>query len=540
MLNFIGKIFSLNDEKSKNNSSKEKPPESNINNIEISDSLEVNRKNIENIFSNCSDLVVRELKIANNPVFTAMILYFDNLIKTELIENAVVKKLVDASAEYSYNPGSKEYSKYLFGITDKNVYKDMSQVVNSILGGNAILLINGIKEALAINISTPPGREVEEPQVENITRGPREGFTEALSIGLALIRKRIKSPNLKVESFTLGRESKTNIAVIYLAHIVNDKIVREVRERLSKIDVDTILGANYITEYITDNPTSPFPSVFTTERPDVVAGKLLEGRIAILVDGSPTAITLPALFVEFLITSEDYYVHFTTATFNRWIRYTCFFISLTLPGIFVATTTFHQELIPTQLLTTFINARAEVPFSALLECLLMLFAYQILREAGIRMPKNVGQAISVIGALILGQSAVEAGLVSTPMVIVVATTAISSYAIPSTDMNEALTIPRLVLLFLGGAFGLLGVVTGMIILAMKLIDQRTFGIPYMIPVAPIIKEDLPDVPMRRPSWAKFNRKWFITGRRSIRRKEQSRLKAIDEEQEKAMEEKNDK
>lgn len=540
MFDSLKNIFSLSDKNNNKIDSNKNTNTYDYKNVKASHILQNNKIAIKRIFDNFSDLVIREVKITNNPEFSAMLVYLNNMIETNLIETSVIQKLTNKCEEYTYYPGTKKYSKYLFGIRDEDIYRSMGNIVDSILSGKLILFIDGLNEAMVININKPPARNIEEPKVETIIRGPREGFTESIGVNMTLIRKKIKSTNLKMESFKIGRETRTDIVITYLSNIANPKIINEVKERLNKIDIDAVIGANYIKEYLIDDPISSFPTMFSTERPDVAASKILDGRICILVDGTPLAITVPSLFPEFLISNEDYYLRFIPGTINRWIRYLSFVFTLTLPGFYLAITTFHQEVIPTPLLITFIKARSRVPYSALFECILMLLMYEILREAGIRMPRTVGQAMSVVGALVLGQAAVEAGIVSVPMVIVISVTAISSFAIPSIEMYEAVILPRFIFTLLGGFFGLLGLICGIIILFMSLISKRSFGVPYMAPLAPFIGEDFPDLIIRRPIWSKFKRPHFITGKPSFKRKPKSHIKSIKEEQSKAIKEKENK
>lgn len=495
----------------------------------ISASLKKNKDYIIHEFENCSDLSMREIKIANDPKYTAMIVYIGNMTNSSTIENSIIRKLTLRYNNNTYKLGSVEYCKYLLGISDNLIYTSMEATINSILNGNIAIFIDGLKVVLAIDIKNPPGRDVEEPTSESVIRGPREGFTESIATNLVLIRKRLKNINLKTESFVLGRETKTNVIIVYLANIAKKKNVDELKKRLQSIDIDAVIVNNYIKEYIEDDPLFSIPTIYATERPDIVVSKILSGRIAIITDGTPLALTVPAIFEEFLMSNEDFYLNFITATVTRWLRYLSFFISLALPGLYVAITTFHQELIPTPLLVSFVKARSSVPYPALFECFSLLTVYEILREAALRMPKSVSQAISIVGALVLGQSAVEAGLVSTPMVIVVATTAIAAFTIPSTDMYEALLVPRFILLFLGGTLGLLGLICGIIVFMIRLIALRSFGIPYMEPLAPIIKSQLPDVFMRRPMWSKLKRNWFIAGRASTKRNTRSYINPVTED-----------
>lgn len=495
----------------------------------ISTSLKKNKNYISHEFENCSDLAIREIKIANDPKYTAMIVYIDNMTNSSTIENSIIRKLTLRYDSNTYEPWSVEYCKYLLGISDNLIYTSMEATINSILNGNIAIFIDGLRVSLTIDIKKPPGRGVEEPTSESVIRGPREGFTESLATNLVLIRKRLKNVNLKTESFTLGKETKTNVTIVYLSNIAKKKNVDELKKRLKKIDIDAVIVNNYIKEYIEDDPLFSIPTIYATERPDVVVSKILSGRIAVITDGTPLALTLPAIFEEFLMSNEDFYLNFVTATVIRWLRYLSFLISLALPGFYVAITTFHQELIPTPLLVSFVKARSNVPYPALLECFLLLTVYEILREAALRMPKSVSQAISIVGALVLGQSAVEAGLVSTPMVIVVATTAIAAFTIPSTDMYEALLVPRFIFLFLGGTLGLLGLICGIIVFMIRLIALRSFGVPYMEPIAPIVKSQLPDIIMRRPMWSKLKRNWFIAGKASTKRKTRSYINPVVED-----------
>ena len=516
MLNSIKKIFSLSEDNNKNQAIIYKNIEE-YKDLKVSNRLDENRKNLKKIFVNCTDLIIREFKVTSNAKFGAILVHIDNMIEKTIFEESIIERLINKKVEYSYPPNSKEYSQYLLGVSDNNIHKDISKVVNSILDGKVVLFVDGINEAMIIDINNPPGRAVEEPQSETVLKGPREGFTESIGSNITLLRKKIKSTNFKMEEFRIGRETKTKVMIVYLENIVNPKIVNEVKERINKIDIDSVLESNYIKEHIEDEPTSNFPTLYSTEKPDVIAGKLLEGRVAILTDGTPIVLTVPSLFIEFFLNNEDYYLKFVAATFNRWIRYIAFFISTTLPGLYLAITTFHPELIPSPLIVTLIKTRAGIPYSALLECLLMLGVYELLREAGIRMPRALGQTISIIGALVLGQAAVEAGLASTPMVIVLSLAALSSFALPSTDMSLAITYPRLIFLVLGGTLGLVGLTCGMIILFLRLTSLRSYGVPYLSPIAPNQGKKLSDIFIRRPLSIKFKKSWFMTRKNTKRR-----------------------
>jgi spore germination protein KA len=274
--------------------------------------------------------------------------------------------------------------------------------------------------------------------------------------------------------------------------------VNDVSQRLGQIDTDAILESGYIEEFIQDEPYTIFPTMQNTERPDTIAASLLEGRIAILIDGTPHVLLIPALFIQFFQASEDYYQRADISTLIRALRYFCLFIAALAPSLYIAITTFHPEMLPTQLLISLAAQREGVTFPAFIEGLMMEVTYEILREAGVRMPRAVGQAVSIVGTLVIGQAAVEAGIISSTMIIIVSITAISSYVIPQFDMSIAVRVSRFYFMALGAAFGLFGIFVGMIALLLHLSNLRSFGVPYMAPVGPFIYSDQKDVILRVP------------------------------------------
>lgn len=491
-------------------------------NIQISLNLKENIELINKIFSVYPDLTIREIKINNNPEYSANLIYIEKMIQSDVLEQVIIKKLIYNNQCSPYDIFNIDYYKYLLGANDKNICSKIYEVVDMILNGKIILFVNGIDKAVSINLKKPPGRGIEEPQVETVIRGPREGFTEDISTNILLLRKIIKSVNLKAEHFIIGEDTKTDVYMMYLSNIANPEIISELRERVTRIDINAVLGNSFVKEYIEDEPLSLFPTIFSSERPDVVAAKLLQGRIAILVDCTPLVSTVPAIFSEFMVSTEDFYLNFSYSTVNRIIRYFSFILSTLLPGLYVAITTFHHELIPTALLVSFIKARSGVPYSSMFECFLLLSAYEILREAGTRMPRSVGQAISVVGAIVLGQAAVNAGLVSAPMVIVISVTAVASFALPSSDLYAAILVPRIIFLLLGGSLGLLALSTGLLFFAAKLISKRSFGVPYMEPWAPFVRSEFLDSVIRKPLWAKTKRSKIVTDKETYKQKVTSR------------------
>lgn len=499
MSNFIKKIISSENRNNiskdiNNNQSQKKKTTS------ISKSIQENRQYIEQHFSNCFDLVMREISFFNICEKKALVVYLEGLSEKKLIEDFLISKLTLGMDVNNVPLNEVDLLKYRLGIKDAEIYENIEKSIEAILSGNPVVFVDNLDKSFEINLNSPPGRNIDEPSAEVVTRGPREGFTESLIKNVNLIRKKIKNSNLKMEKFNIGKETNTNVVISYLSSAADKKIVNEVKERLKDIDIESVLDSNYIEEYISDAPLSIFPLVFRTEKPDIAAAKILEGRIIIIVDGSPVVLSVPTLFVEFLQSGEDYYIRFLSATLNRCIRFLSLTITTTLPSIYVALITFHQELIPTKLIISMISARSNVPLPAMWESIFMLTAFEIMREAGIRMPKSFGQAISIVGGLVLGDAAVKAGIVGTPMVVVVALTAITKFTISAVELELPIVYVRFFFLLLSGYLGLTGLTCGILLVSMRLVSIRSFGVPYMFPICPFSISSGEDEIIRVPMW----------------------------------------
>ncbi|WP_405116571.1 spore germination protein [Paenibacillus sp. FSL K6-1217] len=360
-----------------------------------------------------------------------------------------------------------------------------TEIETELLAGNSIVYINGNAQALSAGTEALKQRAVEDAVSQSVVRGPREGFTESLRENSALIRRRIQNPKLRVEQRKLGTQTQTNVAVMYIEGNADPEVLQELRRRLDEAKLDSVLESNYVEEMIQDRRYSPFPTVYNTERPDATASALLEGRIAILVEGTPFVLVVPALMVQFFQSSEDYYQRSDFASLVRLLRFFCFAIALLTPSFYIAITTFHQEMIPTTLLISLIGQREGIPFPAFLEAFIMEITFEILREAGIRLPKSIGQSVSIVGTLVIGQAAVDAGLVSAAMVIVVSITAIANFALPAFNVGISVRMLRFVLMVIAASFGLFGMIIALIILALHLCSLESMGIPYMTSFAPI-------------------------------------------------------
>jgi len=379
----------------------------------------------------------------------------------------------------------------------------LEEVLEKILFGNTALFIDGLAVALLINTVGYKARDIEEPDTEAVVRGPREGFTEEIRVNVALLRRKIRSPDLRLESMFLGRVTNTTVCIAYIHGIANDKIVEEVRKRLQRIEIDGILESGYIEAFIEDAPFSIFATVGNTEKPDIVAAKLLEGRVAIIVDGTPMVLTVPYLFIETIQASEDYYSRWPSGTVMRWLRTIGIVLTTQLPALYVATTAFNPEVLPTVLFITIAASREGVPLPAIAEMIFLGVIFELLREAGVRLPRPVGQAVSIVGALVIGQAAIDSGLVSAPAVMVTVLAGIASFTVPAQSITYIFI--RLFLLVLAGIMGFFGLFLGNIIILTHMASLRSFGMPYLSPAAPSNYENWKDLVVRAPLWAMITR-----------------------------------
>ncbi len=476
-------------------------PSENNNDLFSSDLL-TNEQVLKDTFHNCSDLVIRPIYVTGRPKI--LLIYLDGLTDTKTLENVLLKPMLFEGLPNGLSDIrtiGQVIEEQLIAITPIKTVSQINELVNGVLKADVGILIDGQTDALLASLAGFEKRSVEEPATEITIRGPRDGFTESLRTNTTLLRRRIRSTRLKLEPLSLGELSQTDVEIAYIEGIARDSLLEEVRKRLSRIKIDAILESEYIEEFIEDMPYSPFPQIQNTERPDIVIANLLEGKVAIIVDNTPFALIVPMTFWDGMQAVEDYYERPIYTSFIRFVRYVLFNMALFLPSIYVALTTYHPKLIPTKLLISVAAAREGVPFPTIIEALIMEFVFEGLREAGIRLPKAVGSAVSIVGALVVGQAAVQAGIVSAPTVIVVATTGIASFAIPRYNLGTALRLIRFAMLILAGIFGFYGITLGFITMTIHLVTLRSFGIPYFTPVAPQIPRDLKDVLIRSPRWA---------------------------------------
>lgn len=379
---------------------------------------------------------------------------------------------------------------------DISTSNEITTLFDNLLMGKALLFIEGEQEALSISVDEWKGRSVEESPAETAVRGPRESFTENMNVNKALIRKRIKSNKLRFKSTRVGKYTQTNVSIVFIQGIAKKSLVKEIEKRINKIDLDGVVGSNIIGEKIIEQPYAILPTVGNTERTDSAAALLLEGKVLIIVDGTPFLLVLPVAMTHFFQTAEDYYLQSISASLIRILRFFAFLITLYAPSIYIALTTFHQEMIPTMAVSNIAAQREGVPFPAFLEAFMMEVTFEILREAGVRMPKMVGQAVSVVGAIVIGQAAVDAGFVSAAMVIVVAITAIASFVIPSYNMANSVRILRFIMMIFAGSFGFYGIMISTFMIVIHLSSLQSFGMIYTAPISPFYKRDQKDTFIR--------------------------------------------
>lgn len=457
---------------------------------------------LKELFAECADVVFRGFLVGGKR--PALLLHIDGMVEEQRIELSLLEPLIRWGSPAKVPEAGADVAGWLQAvgvtITQAESLQTMAQVVDAVLGGDTVLVVDGVNQAVKLSSRGWKQRAVEEPMAESSIRGPREGFVESLRTNTMLVRRRVKSPHLKIERLVLGRRTRTIVDIVYVKDLASPGLVAEVRSRLKRIDIDGIIDTGMIEELIEDQPTSVFPQVANTERPDRVAGALLEGQVVIMADGSPFALSVPVTFWSLMQAGEDYYERFWIGTALRWLRYLLALLALVGPSLFIAITTFHQEMLPTNLLLSIAAARENVPFPALVETFLMEVFFEALREAGVRLPRTVGQAVSIVGALVIGQAAVQAGLVSAPVVIIVAATGIASFTFPRFSLGIAVRMLRFPMMLLAGSLGLFGIMVGLIAVLVHLCALRSFGVPYLQPLAPLTWSELKDVLIRAPQW----------------------------------------
>ncbi len=508
---FINKIFCKNKKKPHHTCDE---AYSQISPLRFRDIAEI-KKNLQERFKGSADVVIFQFEAFD--AYPALIVYIEELIHQDELYRDVLSPLKVEAAGMCKSGSliSMDMIKNKIPTAHMEETQDMNEVISHILYGKCVLFIEGLGSSLIFRLSGWKTRSIEEPTSETVVRGPKEGFIESININRSLIRRKIKNENLVFENIIIGKQTHTVVNIAYITGIVNADVLTEVRRRLQELNIDSVLDAGCIEQYIEDSHISPISTVGNTQKPDIVAAKLLEGRVAILCDGSPHVLTVPYLFIESIQSGEDYYNRPYVATMLRIIRMLALIFSIILPAFYVFLETFHQDLLPTKLFISMVGANIGTPFPSILEALLMVTAFEFLKESGTRMPRAVGPAISIVGALVLGDSAVKAGLVSTDLVVIIAFTAVSTFILPA--MNETISLFRMILLFLAGILGLYGVTAGVFVMIFHATSLRSFGIPYLSPFAPMNISEFKDTIVRFPLFSLNKRPQSIAKRNTNRK-----------------------
>lgn len=435
-----------------------------------------------------NDLVVRNLQFNNQQV---CILYLNEMADVEKINEHIIKPFIDTKPQIS----SIADLQNSISLGETEELTTLDDCVTEILMGNAVILVQDLTVALKCAIIKHEQRSVVEPPTSAVIFGPREGFVESLKVNKNLIRKRLPTTSLKFKEISVGKYTKTKISLCFLKDIADDNIIKKIESRLKQINIDGIVDSHYLISFLEEKKSSMFKQIGKTEKPDIAVAKMLEGRVAIIVDGSPIVLTLPFVILEDLQNSDDYYQRHNKISIVRILRIISILLSILLPGIYVAIQLYHYRVIPLKFLVSIINSTQGIPFTPFLEMLFVILLFEILFEASLRMPKYLGIAVSIVGALVLGDTAVKAGLISSPAVMIIAVTGISFYTLP--EETSQLSILRMIFTLLGGTLGLLGLVVGGLVLINYLVDFNGYGAPYLAPYAPYIKSDLKDALLKK-------------------------------------------
>ena len=448
--------------------------------------LPLSLESLERVFRDAVDFSKREVQLAGDPERVVTLCYIGGMARMERVNDYVLRPMAqDAGLLACPDMAAVMRRMELGALYDLGVERrrDMDRAALDLVEGNCLLLFPGESEVLSLNVGTEEKRSISAPENETVLKGARDAFVESLRTNTSLVRRHLKAPELKIKEQVVGRQSLTLVDVLYVEGITDPALVSRVEAQLAELDIDALLATGNIEEYLADQTRTPFPLLQHTERPDRLCGGLAEGRVGILVDGLPLGYLAPGVIGDFLRAPQDKSTNWMVASMLTMLRYACLLVTLVLPALYVAMVTFHQEMIPTRLAMSIIAAKRDVPFITLFEVLILLIAFEILQEAGLRLPQAIGQTVSIIGGLVVGTAAVEAKIISPAVLIVVAIAGIAGYTMPSQELAGALRIWRFLLAVLGSAAGLFGVVAGGAVLAGHLAGIESFGVSYLTPFA---------------------------------------------------------
>jgi len=450
----------------------------------ISSSLKENEAYVRARCENCADILIRPMRLGEKSKVDCLMVYIEVAVSNMMLDDSAIGKMVNHFWEVSPEQIQEFVRNNSLGIADVRKFDYMEDAFAALLAGNAVFFLDGFDKAMKISSKGYPNMGVSGAETEKVLRGSREGFTDAVKTNSALVRKRLRDTRMKVEEISVGVRSNTMIQVLYIEDLVQEELLEEVKERLG--GVDGILDSGMLEQLTEETWYSPFPQYQTTERPDRAAQELLNGKIVVICDNTPYVLILPSSFNGFMESSEDWYHHFEMASFLRVLRYLALFVSVLLPGLYLAVIRFHTQILPTNLLLSFAEAREGVPFSSVTELVFLELSFELIREAGVRVPGSLGNAIGIVGGLVIGQAAVSANLVSPIVVMIVALTALGGMVIPNEEFASAFRLFKYLFLFLGGSLGIFGIVLGIYLTVAHLAGLLSFGMPYLLP---FVKKD---------------------------------------------------
>lgn len=434
---------------------------------------------------NSNELICKEI---HTPKTTMAVMYMLGLNNTEQLSKFVLTPLSQVTEKVTK---LSTLSSSVITLSETTEEKDNNKIVSALLKGKAILLVDGIDSALILAVDSFKERTIAEPPTSTVLKGPRAGFVENLKTNLSILRKILATTKLRTESLNIGKYTETQVTIAYLDGIADSEIVDIVLSKLQSIDIDGVIDSFYISGFLEERKNSMFRQVGNSEKPDVIAAKLLEGRIAIIVDGSPMVLTVPFVYMEDIQSGDDYYSNHSRATFVRWIRIVAIFVTLLAPSLYIAVVLHHYKAIPLKFLISIVNSTKGLPLTPFAEILFVLLLFEILYEASVRMPKYLGLALSIVGALILGDTAVKAGLISPPAVMIVAVSGLTIYCIP--EQAPQLYLLRMLFTLAGGFLGFYGITALMIFLVLYLCDFDSYKSAYLSPIAPFVENDIKDI-----------------------------------------------
>lgn len=447
----------------------------------VSANLRENEKYLRSRLENCSDILIRPMRLGDKHKVDCLMVYIEVAVSNMMLDDSALGKMINHFWEISPEDIQEFVRHNSLGIADVKKLENLDESIDAMLAGNAVFFIDGYDKAMKISSKGYPSTGVMEAESEKVLRGSREGFSDSVKSNSALIRKRLRDTRLKVEEYKIGVRSHTLTQVLYMDDLVHEGLLEEVKERLEEFQIDGILDSGMLEQLTEDVWYSPFPQYQITERPDRAVQEILKGKVVILCDNSPEALILPGNFSSFMESSEDWYHRFEMAFFLRILRYLAVIMATVLPGLYLAVIRFHTQILPSALILSFAEAREGVPFSSVVELIFLELAFELIREAGVRVPGSLGNAIGIVGGLVIGQAAVEANLVSPIVVMIVALTALGSMTVPNEEFAAAFRLVKYGFLILGGYLGIYGIVLGVYLVIGHLAGLISFGIPYLVP-----------------------------------------------------------